>query len=144
LVVRTRYCSETDTAASSLERNFVACHTHQLATRPTPTRLLHLLHTTIEPVEISTVNSCSYHLLTRSLTPWRRVFLEKPTVAQRLKKFPIFYETQRLIAVFTKVRHWSLSLSKKIQSKHSRPNPSTSILILSSYLHLNLPSNLFP
>ena len=45
----------------------------------------------------------------RYLTPWSRVLLEKLTVSQLVKKFPIFYGTQRLITPFTRVHHLSLS-----------------------------------
>jgi hypothetical protein len=34
--------------------------------------------------------------------------LEKPTVAQQLKKFPAFYGTQKFTTVFTAASHWSL------------------------------------
>jgi hypothetical protein len=43
------------------------------------------------------------------LTPWNRVFLEKLTSSQLVKKFPAFYVTQRFITAFTSVRHLSLS-----------------------------------
>jgi hypothetical protein len=45
----------------------------------------------------------------KSLIPWSRIFLEKLTVAQLIKKFPTFYETRKFIIVFTRARHWSLS-----------------------------------
>jgi hypothetical protein len=43
-----------------------------------------------------------------SLILWSRVFLEKLTVAQLLKKYPASYGTQMFITVFTTIRHWSL------------------------------------
>jgi len=44
------------------------------------------------------------------LTPWSSVILDKLTVTQIVKKFPAFYWTPRFITVFTRARHWSLSL----------------------------------
>lgn len=38
------------------------------------------------------------------LTPWTRV-LQKLIVPRLFKKFPVFYETRMLIAVFPRVRH---------------------------------------
>jgi hypothetical protein len=46
--------------------------------------------------------------------------------------------------VFTRAFHWSLSWARSIQSIPLHPISLRSILILSSYLHLELPSNLFP
>jgi len=43
------------------------------------------------------------------LTPWNRVFLEKLTSFQQVKKFPTFYGTWRFITVFTSACHLSLS-----------------------------------
>jgi hypothetical protein len=43
------------------------------------------------------------------LTPWSRVFLEKPTGLQLVKKFLAFYETRRFITALTSARHLSLS-----------------------------------
>jgi hypothetical protein len=43
------------------------------------------------------------------LTPWSRVLLGKPTVAQLLKDFPVLYGRGRFITVLTIARHWSLS-----------------------------------
>jgi hypothetical protein len=56
--------------------------------------------------------------------PWSWV-LQKPTVAQPLRKFPAFHGTRRFIAVFTRARHWSLSWARLIQSTLS-PNPISS------------------
>jgi len=38
-----------------------------------------------------------------------QILLETLTVTQLIKKFPAFYENQRLIIVFTRSRYWSLS-----------------------------------
>jgi hypothetical protein len=40
------------------------------------------------------------------LTPWSRVLLKKPPVAQLLKDFPTFYETRRFITVFIRALHY--------------------------------------
>jgi hypothetical protein len=59
--------------------------------------------------------------------------MKKPSVTQVLKNLPTSYGTRMLITVFTRAHHWSLSWAKLIES----------ILILSTYLHLGLPSGLF-
>ena len=80
--------------------------------------------------------------LTHSLTPWR--FLpEKLTGFQLVKKFPIFYGTQRFITTFASARHLSLSHASLIQSIPPHPTFRRSILIFSSHLCLGLPSGLF-
>jgi len=77
-------------------------------------------------------------------TPWSRVLLEKLTVLQLGKKFPTFYGTRSFIAAFTSARHLSLSWASLIQSIPPHPTSWRFILILSSHLHLGLPSGLFP
>jgi len=54
------------------------------------------------------------HSLTYVRTSWSRVFLEKRTVSQLVKKFSAFYGTLRLITAFTTARH--LSLSEPVRS----------------------------
>jgi hypothetical protein len=54
------------------------------------------------------------------------------------------YRTWRLITVLTKVRHWILSWASWIQFTPSIHASLRSILMLSSHLHLGLPSGLFP
>ena len=49
------------------------------------------------------------YLLTYLLTPWCRVFLEKLTGLQQVKKFPAFHGTRRFITALTSVRHLTLS-----------------------------------
>ena len=49
------------------------------------------------------------YLLTYITTPWNRVFLEKVTDSQLVKKFPAFYGTRRFITAFTRFRHVYLS-----------------------------------
>jgi len=48
--------------------------------------------------------------------PDSRLFLQKPTVPQKLHIFYVFYETQRLINVFTTVPPFFPILSQLIQS----------------------------
>ena len=84
------------------------------------------------------------YFFTDLLTPWCRVFLEKPTGLQLVKKFPAFHGTQRSITALTSVRHLSLSLASPIQSIYPHPTSWRSILILSTHLSLGLPSGLLP
>jgi hypothetical protein len=65
------------------------------------------------------------------LTPWIRVLPEKLNGFQLLKKFPLFYGTQRFITSFKSARHLSLSWATSIQSipthkSHARFPLSTS------------------
>ena len=77
-------------------------------------------------------------------TPWCRVLLEKLTGLQLVKKFPAFHRTRRFITALTSVRHLSLSWANPIQSTYPHPTSWRSILILTTHLHLGLPSGLFP
>jgi hypothetical protein len=71
------------------------------------------------------------------LTSWGRV-LEKPKVAQPLKKCLKFCGASRLIVVFTRARHWSLSWARWVQSI-SHPSIYLMLtLILSSHLYLEI------
>jgi hypothetical protein len=84
-------------------------------------------------------------LLTCLLTPCSRVLLEKLTGSQLDKKVPGFYGTWRFNTGFTSDHHLSLSWVSSIQSIPPHPTSWRSILILSSYLCLGLPSGrLFP
>jgi hypothetical protein len=67
-----------------------------------------------------------------------------PTVGQLLKNFSAFYGTRRFITMFARAHHWSLSWSRWIQSIPTHAISLSSILILYPYLHLDLPSDLFP
>jgi len=78
------------------------------------------------------------------LTPWCRVLLEKLTGLQLVKKFPAFHRTRRFITALTSVRHPSLSWASPIQSIYAHPTSWRPILILSTHLHLGLPSGLLP
>ena len=82
--------------------------------------------------------------LTYLLTPWCRVLLEQLTGLQLVKKFPAFHGTRRFITAPTSVRHLSLSWASPIQSIYPHPTSWRSVLILSTYLCLGLPSRLFP
>ena len=83
-------------------------------------------------------------ILTYLLTQRCRVLLEKLTGLQLVKKFPAFHRTRRFITALTSVRHLSLSWSSPIQSIYPHPTSWRTILILSTHLHLGLPSGLFP
>ena len=82
--------------------------------------------------------------LTSLLDPWCRVFLKKLTGLQLVKKFPAFHGTRSFITSITNVRHVSLSWASPIQSIYPHPTSWRSILILSTYLRLGLPSGLLP
>ena len=82
--------------------------------------------------------------LTDLLTPWCRVLLEKLTGLQLVKKFPAYHGTRRFITALTSVRYLSLSWASPIQSIYPHPTSWRSILILSTHLHLGLPSGLLP
>jgi hypothetical protein len=73
---------------------------------------------------------------------WSWALLEKLPIVQLLKNFPAFYGTRRFITVFTRALHWSLSWARSIQYIPSHPISPRSILILSTHLHLDLPSGL--
>jgi hypothetical protein len=60
------------------------------------------------------------------------------------QKFCKFYGTWKFITAFTSAHNLSLSWASSIQSTPPHPTSWRSILILSSHLHLGLPSGLFP
>jgi hypothetical protein len=79
--------------------------------------------------------SCDLQIQHITLTHWwSRVLLEKSPIVQLLKNFPAFYGTRRLITVFTRALHWSLSWARWIQSMPSHPISLRSILILCTHL----------
>ena len=84
---------------------------------------------------------CMYIYL---LTARCRVFLEKLTGLQLVKKFPAFHGTRKFITAFTRVRHLSLSWASPIQSIYPHPTSRRSILILFTHLRLGLPTGLLP
>ena len=63
---------------------------------------------------------------------------------QLVKKFPAFHGTRRFTTALTSVRHLSLSWTSPIHSIYPHPTSWRSILILSTHLHLGLPSGLLP
>ena len=83
-------------------------------------------------------------LLNYLLTPWCRVLLEKLTGLQLVKKFLAFHGTRRFITALTSFRHLSLTWASTIQSIYPHSTSWRSILILSTHLHLGLPSGIFP
>ena len=69
---------------------------------------------------------------------------EKLTVLKLVKKFPAFQGTRKFITALTSVRHLSLSYASPVQSIYPHPTSWRFILILSTHLHLGLPSGLLP
>jgi len=61
---------------------------------------------------------------------------------QQVKKLPAFQGTRRFITALTNFRQLSLSWASPIQSIYPHLTPCRSILILSTHLHLGLPSGL--
>jgi hypothetical protein len=76
-------------------------------------------------------------------TLWSRVVFEKLIGLQLVNKIPAFYGTRRFTFAFTGARKLSLSCASSIQSTPPHPTFWRSTLILSSHLHLGLPSGLF-
>jgi hypothetical protein len=62
---------------------------------------------------------------------------------QLVQKCPALYESRCLIIVFTRVRKWSLSRGKLIQSAPIHLPSIRTILILSSHLRVSIPRGLF-
>ena len=97
-----------------------------------------------KPSMVSAVDDWTYKVdvsVCYVLTQWSRRLPEKLPDPQLVKKFPAFYGTRWFITAFTKARYLSLSSTRSIQSISTS---RTSILILSSYLCLGLPSGLLP
>jgi len=97
--------------------------------------------TTLKLVDLQ---HCHCILSRRLLTPWRRVLLENLTGSQLVKKFLAFYGIWRSITAFPSACQLPLSWPTSIQSMPPHPTSWRPILILSSHLHLCLPSGLFP
>jgi hypothetical protein len=72
------------------------------------------------------------------------VTLDRPQVVQPFGSFLTFYGTRRFITEFTRAFHLCLSWTRPIQSTTLNPISKRFILMLSIYLHLGLPSGLFP
>jgi len=75
---------------------------------------------------------------------WSRILREKLIVIQLIKKCPTFWGTRGFNTAFTKASHWSLPWVRCNQSTPSHSISLRSILMLYSYLHLGLPTGLFP
>jgi hypothetical protein len=83
------------------------------------------------------------HILTLLLRSWSSALLDKPLVAQLLKNLSYFFWNPK----FDFYVHMSLSLlpiSSLINPVNTVPSYLRSVLILSSLLHLDLPTSLFP
>ena len=80
----------------------------------------------------------------RILTPWSRVLLAKLSGSQPFKTQPAFYGIRRFITAFTSARNLSLFWASSIQAISPHPTSWRSILMLSSYLRLDLPSGPLP
>jgi hypothetical protein len=78
------------------------------------------------------------HLPSLKLTFWSWAPLYRPPVVRAPDG------TRRLNTEFTRALHLFLSWATPIQSTLPHPTSPRSILILSTYLHLGLPSGLFP
>jgi len=76
--------------------------------------------------------------------PHITIRLEKLTVIQLVEKFPSFYGTRISITVSTNAHNLSLLWARWIQSTPSHPLSLRSILTISWYLRLGLPSGLLP
>ena len=77
------------------------------------------------------------------IVPWSRFFLQKLTGFQLVKKFVAFCGTRKFISAFTSACHLSLFRARSINSIFPHPISWRPILVLSSHLHLGLPSGLF-
>ena len=89
------------------------------------------------------LNSDNTFRVTHSLTPWRSPSWEANR-SSAVKKFSAFYGTRRFITAFTRVSYLSLSWVRSIQSMPPNSNYWRTILMLSSHLHLGLPSGFLP
>jgi hypothetical protein len=75
---------------------------------------------------------------------WSWALFEKLPIVQLLKNFPAFYGNRRFISVFKRALQWSRFWARSILSIPPHPISLRSILILSTYQRLGLPSGLFP
>ena len=73
-----------------------------------------------------------------------RVLAAQLTGPQLVKKFPTFFVAQMFITAFTSARQLYLHSDRGIESMALHPTSWWTILLLSSHLHLCLPSYLFP
>jgi hypothetical protein len=77
------------------------------------------------------------------LTPWSSPLPEELTVPQLVKKFPAVYGPRSFIAAFPSDHHLSLIPSHSSTFHAPHPTSWSLTLILSSHLHLGLPSVIF-
>jgi hypothetical protein len=91
---------------------------------------------------LQTPQNMLYYCIKWIAHSWSWALLEKLPIVQPFKIFSAFYWTRRFINVFTRAVHWSLFWARSIQSTPSHPISLRSILILSTYLRLGLPSGL--
>jgi hypothetical protein len=82
--------------------------------------------------------------LTTLLTLWTWSLHERPLDVKPLDSFPEFHGTRGFNTEFTRALHLFLSWARPIQTTSPHSTYPRSILILSTQLHLGLPSGLFP
>ena len=75
--------------------------------------------------------------------PMEWILLEKLTGPQPVKKFPTFYGTWKYATAFTTACQPPLSWTGPMQPTTFHPTTWSSVLILSSYLQLDLTSGIF-
>ena len=97
------------------------------------------IHRNTNSIDLGIYRKPTY-LLIYLLTAWCRALLEQLTGLQLVKKFPTFHGTRRFITTLTSVCHLSLTWA----SPYPHSTSWISILILSTYLRLGLPSGLLP
>jgi len=79
-----------------------------------------------------------------SCSTWSIVLLGKLIGSQLVKRISAFYSTRSFNTACTRAHHLSLSWVSSIQSMPTYPASWRSNWILSSHLHLGLPSGLVP
>jgi hypothetical protein len=117
------------------------CFEYSFRIHPWTLRRILLLIAKLIPTTAGSRFAITYNFL---LTPYSTLILENRIVSQLVKKFPTLYRNRRFITVFTKSRHWTLSLINRIRSTPSHRIYLRYILISSFHLYLLLPSGLFP
>jgi len=81
--------------------------------------------------------------LTYLLTPWCRVFLEKLTGLQLVKKFPAFHGTRRFITALKSVRHLSCCAMLPLVTLPPPGDPSGGVVYLQIVLSPEQASHLW-
>jgi len=95
---------------------------------------LHLSASLMKTLYQTIHNLCTYVIMyPYLLTPWSRVLLEKLIRSQLVKKFTVFYGTQRFITAFTRAATWPY-----LEPHQSSPCHPTHFLKV--HLNINLPS----